>query len=568
MTLSAFTRSLGGLASLSLALLAGSGAAQDQAPQPAVPVQVPSHGAVQAETLGALDLWSTPGRDTGLPADLWRGASPDLVRAVLGQIDGRPLDPALAALARRTLATGANAPDGAGNDAALAALRARALLNLGDAEAAQAILSRASNLETSEAQSRVKAETALLLGRDQEACDTGQALQENRNGAWWLALRAYCSLVAGKPEAAQVTLDLWRQAGGKDAAFDRLATAAATGATNPKTPLKASLGDPLNFALSKRLKLDLAPAIGDASPAVVAAIARDADQPRPVRLAAAARALRLGALPPEAVRAIYLPVPTGAEAVTDGPAPPSLAELAAKPGAESEAALWTLADRSADPVVRAQAATALLKRTKTAGEFDAMARLTAPAIAFAAKANAAMEDSVLLATASAAAGDLATAGAIRGAVEQDKAPGSAALDLALLDAIIAARSGQPAGPVLDRLIERGAVGDAKPRARAQAAALLVAALGDPMSAEARAQFAGFDTPAAKISPERAQAMMLAGLEKRRGEAAMLAVSVGLQQPSGPAPAERAQIVSSLKAAGLNDGARAVAVEGLVALARY
>jgi hypothetical protein len=559
MTLSAFTRSLGGLASLSLVLIGLAGA-------PPVVAQTQPQTQVQAEPLGDLDLWSTPGRDTGLPSDLWKGASADLVRDVLTQAADKPVSPALAALARRALATGAAAPDGGGADMALAAERVRTLLALGDAEAVAVILSRSPRLETSEALSRVKAEAALVLGHDQDACDTGQALQENRNSPWWLKLRVYCGLVASQPAAAQVTLDLWRQGGGKDAAFDRLATAAITGVTNPKAPLKAALNDPLNYVLSKKLALPLAPALADAAPAIAAAVAQDAAAPFPVRVEAAARALRLGLLPAETVRAIYVPAPTGLESVSDGPAPPTLADLSAQPGAVAEAALWTLAAKSADPVVRAAAATAILRRAKTPAEFQALARLTAPAIAEAVKAGAPLEDPVLLATASAAAGDVATGSAIRGAIEQDKTPASGPLDLALLDAAIAISADKPAGPVLDRLIERGTVGDAKLRARAQAAALLLAACGQAMSPSARAQFMAFDTPAAKTSPQRLMTLALDGADKRAGEAVMVSLSLGLQ-PGGPGVADRAQTVSALRQAGLADAARALALEGLIALQR-
>lgn len=559
MTLSAFTRSLGGFASFSLALSAGAAIAQDPpqtVPAPAAAVQA---APVQSQSLGALDLWSAPGRDTGLNADLWRGASAGVVRATLEDIDGRPLIPALAALARRALATGANAPDGAGTDATLAGLRVRALLTLGDAQAVQAIQSRAADVESSEAQTRAKAEAALVLGRDADACDAAQALQQDRDAPFELKLRVYCSVVAGQPAAAQVTLDLWRQGGGKDATFDRLASVAAGGAVSKRAPLKASLADPLNYALSRRLKLDLAPALDEAAPAIAAAVANDASTPPPLRAEAGARALRTGALSPEAVRTI--------DASVAGASTATVADLATQPGAEAEAALSVLAAQGADPNLAEQAATALLKRARSPYDFIALARLAAPGIAQAAKAHAPVDDPVLLTTAAAVAGDFDAAGALRGSIEQDKAPASGPLDLAMLDAIMAVQGGRSAGPVLDRLIERGTVGDAKLRARAQAAALILAALGEPISDEARAQFAAFDTPAAKTAAERALALARAAVGHRAGEAAMLSVSIGLQQGLALTPADRALIIGGLHAAGLDGEARTVAVEGLVTLAR-
>jgi hypothetical protein len=574
LTLSAFTRSLGGLATLSpllALLLAGTAIAQDQTPTAQIPtIQTPmtpgptpapirQSDQVQTQSLSSLDLWSAPGRETGLPGDLWRGSSAGVVRATLDQVDGRPLTPALAAIARRALATGANAPDGAGGDQALAGLRVRALLALGDAGGARAIQAHASALEASEAQSRAKSEAALVLGHDDEACATAQALQDGRDAPFELKLRVYCSLVAGQPAAAQVTLDLWRQGGGKDASFDRLASAALGAPPSKKSPLRASLSDPLNYALTRRLKLDPAPALDEAAPSIAAAIANDADAAPALRAEAAARALRTGALSAKSVAPIYAQV-AGASTAT-------VADLAAKPGAEAEAALSVLAAQGADPNLAGQAASALVKRAKSPYDFIALSRLAAPGIAQAVRAHAPIDDPVLLATAAAVAGDLDTAGALRAGIEQDKAPGSGPLDLALLDAIMAVEGGKPAGPVLDRLIERGGVGDAKARARAQAAALIVAALGEPISDEARAQFTAFDTPAAKTAAERALTLARAAVGHRQGETIILSLSVGLQQGLALTAADRALIVGGLHACGLNGEARAVAVEGLVTLAR-
>jgi hypothetical protein len=472
------------------------------------------------------------------------------------------------AVARRVLAAGAAAPDGAGADMALAGARARALLTLGDPEAVAAILARTPHIETGESLSRAKAEVALLMGRDQEACDAGQALQENRDGLWWLKLRAYCSLVADQGGAAQVTLDLWRQSGGKDAAFERLMTAATTGVAGKAVP---GLDDALDLALSRRLGvLDAAePQIAGASPAVIAALVLDAKTPPGVRLEAAGRALRLGIVPAEVVRELYAPpAPSPAlAAVTDGPAPPTIAELAKSPVASAEARLTLIALRSADPLEREAAATALLGRARYAGEFVGLARLIAPALPDIVRSGAPLHDPVLFAMAAATVGDTATADAIRGKIEQDKAPGAGPHDLALLDALIAEGSGRRAGPVLDRLAERGGVGDAKQRAKAQAAALLLAAAGQPLSPEAKVELVGFELAAAKASPTRLALLSADGAHRLRGETALLALAIAEQQPTGPSLADRAAIVQALHEAGLEDEARAVVIESLLVLIR-
>jgi hypothetical protein len=541
MTSKAFTRYRRGIASVSAAALLGLMA----------PAAAPSGASaqVQSSQLGALDLWSSPGRDTGLPPTLWRGASAELVAPVLAAAD-KPVTPAFAALARRLLATGAAAPEGAGTDPALAAARARALLALGDPEAAAAILARTAGVEASQPLSRAKSEALLALGRDEEACEADRALQDDRGNLWQLRLRAYCHLIAGQGPAAQVTLDLWRQQGGKDAAFDRLAGALAAGAAPAGT--KASLSDPLNAALSRRLALDPASAVAEAHPALLRGLS--AGQGAAAR-AAQARALRLGLLSGDEARALYTPPGTPPAPLVSDAAPATEAELASQ------------AAQTADPMVRQQAVGALLKRARTPYEFQALARLVRPRLAELAELKVTPGEPALLVSAAAAAGDAATAQAFRVQMMQPENDAAAALDLALLDAMIAVADGRPAGPVLDRLVERGGIGDPKLRARAQAAALLLAATGQPLSATARAQFAAFDVPAGKATPARLAALARAGAERRTGEAAILGLSITQQQGPGLTVADRAWIVAALAQAGLAEEARALALEGLIALQR-
>ena len=481
-----------------------------------------------------------------------------------------PLSPAMAALARRVLETGASAPEGAGSDLALAALRVRALVALGDLSAAETILARTSAIETSEPMSREKAEVALLAGRDSEACDAGRALQAGRDGPWWLKLRAYCSVAVDKqPAAAQVTMDLWRQGGGRAPAFERLMNAAING-----TPAgKPALDEPLVFALSRRLGLDLTAAVPTAPMPETVALARDPNTPQATRLEALARALRLDAVPVQAVRDAYLaaagaspPPPPGAApgwAATPTP-PPSLQTAAADPSAAGEAGLYAVAAQSHDLSEREQAISALLGRSKTNIDFLALSRLVAPAIADFLQAKPALRDPVLFATASAMAGDARTAAAIRATIQQDQSPTSAPLDLALLDALIAVRTGKGAETALDRLIERGGAGDPNDRARAQAASLLLADLDVDMSPDALAQLASFDLAPARASPARLEALDAAASDHRMGETALVALEIAEQAPQGLTVADRAAIAAALHRSGLHHDAAETAAQGLLA----
>jgi hypothetical protein len=221
---------------------------------------------VEVAPLAEPDAFTMPGRATGLPASLWRGASLKTARTVLPLLAARPLSPAGAALARRVLAAGAPGPQGAGADPVLIAERASALLTQGDARAAGAILNRAPGLDRSPELARAAAESALLAGDDARACAVAEGLGAGRDEVYWLRLRTYCQAIAGHPDQAQLTFDL-AQAQAKDATFGRLMAAKLAGAGAPGA---ASLRNGLDYALSKSLGLDLAAA--KPSPAVAAAL--------------------------------------------------------------------------------------------------------------------------------------------------------------------------------------------------------------------------------------------------------------------------------------------------------
>ncbi len=228
---------------------------------------------VEVATLAAPDAFTTAGRETGLPATLWRGASVATARTVLSLIAQRPLTPAAQQLARRVLATGVPGPQGAGSDPALTAARASALSAAGDPKAAAAILAHAAGLDQSPELARAAAESALLAGDDARACGVEQALIVGREDGYWLRLRAYCQALAGQTAQAGLTFEI-AQSQGKDAVYARLMGAKLSGAPAGA----ASLRNGLDYALSRGLGLDLEAA--KPAPAVAAALA-GGDPPAP-----------------------------------------------------------------------------------------------------------------------------------------------------------------------------------------------------------------------------------------------------------------------------------------------
>jgi hypothetical protein len=502
---------------------------------------------VQVQPLAAPDLFSLGGGKSDLPPDLWRGSSGALAKLVIPELASRPITPAAAALVRHVLEVAGNGPEGAGNDADLAGARAEALLRLGDVAAAQAITDAASNLPQLNALSRVAAQAALIGGQDDKACSIGDALVMGREGGFWLRLRAYCQARAGQTAPAQLTFDLAEQQEHQPD-YERLMTALLAGAG--AGAVQPALDDPLDFAISRKLGVDWTPALEAAPASIAVAVARDGSAPTAARLAAAARAARLGQAAPEAYGALT-PTPTGL--------PPPDAS-----GPLSEAALVVLVGSTNDLTLKESGVIALLKRSKDGPEFQALARLAAPAIGQIMAAHPVLRQPFLFAMAAAAAGDVASAKAARAAVGQGT-PAPTPADLALLDALIAAASTPVDASAADALGPIASGSDAAARSRAAGALALVGAYA-PLGPQARFDVADADLGASHLPPSRLLALEQAADQGRIGDIALYVLGTCVEAgASGPTPAERALLVRALAKAHLDIDARAFALEGLVAL---
>jgi hypothetical protein len=198
----------------------------------------------------------------------------------------RPMSPAAGAFATRLMSTSANAPDGGGADADLAAARIEVVLSQGDAAGARAMLDRTPGVRQSAALSQVAAEADLVLGREDDACALVDNLAAGKDAPYFRRLRAYCLVKAGDRAGAQLAYDLTAEQA-KDDIYKRLMSAAVSGASATGQP--ASLRNGLEYALSRRLGLDLTPALDKAWAPILTTVARDPSAPAEAQAAAAAQ---------------------------------------------------------------------------------------------------------------------------------------------------------------------------------------------------------------------------------------------------------------------------------------
>ncbi|MCF8506026.1 MAG: hypothetical protein K9G59_14035 [Caulobacter sp.] len=246
----------------------------------------PATAQVEVSSLAPPDYFSLGDRESGMPQDLWTGTSAQVTREVLPLVGRKPLSPAATALAISVLGAGVAGPEGAGRDADVAAARVQALLALGDGRTAWAAVERAPNVPTNADLAQAAAEAALIAGQDDFACRVSDELTVGRGELYWLRLRAYCQARAGQADAAQLTLTLAGEKG-RDPVLSRLIGAMLAGVGDPGA---ASLRNGLEFALSRRLALDLQAARVGASPAIASTL-WPATQPYETEEATVARSL-------------------------------------------------------------------------------------------------------------------------------------------------------------------------------------------------------------------------------------------------------------------------------------
>ena len=164
----------------------------------------------------------------------------------------------------------------------LAVARAKALLALGDAAGADAVLDRTPGVPNSAGLSQVAAEAALITDQPDKACHVGEALSAGRDGLYWLRLRAYCRARQGKTAEAQLTFTLAGQEGA-DADYSRLMAALMANSAPPAAG-PAVLSDGVDYSLSKQLQLDLAPALAAARLAIAEHVRATTPPPPLLRL--------------------------------------------------------------------------------------------------------------------------------------------------------------------------------------------------------------------------------------------------------------------------------------------
>lgn len=288
---------------------------------PAQPREPPSPPAEPAGTISGTPLaapapgWSgdvAPQEGT-LPHGFWRGTPRGLAEILLARLPDTD-SPALQALERRLLLSPGSAPRGPDSAGlSLPALRAAALLRLGEIGAARTVIAAIPEARRGPVAAVSVAADAIAGDTDRACATVHRAIQADQTALWQRKLVS-CQALQGELREARFGLQLLAE--GKtprDAALGA-AVAALSGQSAPSVIAKLDEPDPLLLRLIVKARRRLAPALVEKlSPELALTLALDEEAPPTTQLLAAERAARFGALAPDRLRALYaaLPEPRG-----------------------------------------------------------------------------------------------------------------------------------------------------------------------------------------------------------------------------------------------------------------
>jgi hypothetical protein len=345
----------------------------DPADRQPAPWTSPRGGGVEKSELAPIMAPDT----SGLPLELWRGLDLKTVEELLASLELPPRSPALHQLWRRMLLSPATPPTGAPNDEHFVALRLEALYRSGllaDMEAVlQADGARGPIVQT------LRARREIGLGQRDAGCQAIKTLAAPSSGlpgrlkGETQLLAGYCAAAANDAQAAGLAADLAREEG--------------IDAELPLAVLTAfAAGSKPNLALPKRvLLLDyrflelLGPVnalqiFDKAEPALLAMLAGDSQADARLQIAAAEAALRLNALPPQAVAEVYRRLALSGAGSTD-PAGQQGDPLLRR------ALYFRAADVAPAPAQRARFLRAILDDARRSGSYLQTAAIVAPVLA-------------------------------------------------------------------------------------------------------------------------------------------------------------------------------------------
>lgn len=296
-----------------------------------------------------------------LGADLWRGAETATLEMLLQNAPARPSSPAIGSALRRVLLTAGETPSG--STPALGGAKLKALARAGFGEEARQIESLSAGAKNDPASAEAMAIADIYANELASACEKGRRVSSGLDQAFWVRLRVVCYASQNELDAAELALGILRENGRLGDIDEALLAPLASGG---KAKAGVAPVDAVHYAALKAMGTPLnGPLPASAEGGVVKAAANDAAADWPTRLAAAKRALFMGVMNADEMKRLYGSAPGSAAGayseIRAMAAPELLRDRTGRIAAEIEAAgdvvsLYAVANLYADEIRDAEGA--------------------------------------------------------------------------------------------------------------------------------------------------------------------------------------------------------------------
>ncbi len=312
---------------------------------------------------------------TGLPLGLWRGLDLVAIEGLFGSLEIPPRSPAIASLWRRLITSDAMPSGGGNTDSRFLALRVEALTRSGLLKEAGDVAATMPGGSDEPLAALLTARNEVSLGRRETACDAIKAARFSTGLPKTLKTDAiliggFCAVTSGNAAAAAHTAELLREEGAEGSAglvaFDALAA-------GEKPDIRAVKRiSPVEYRLIELAGgVDQSTIFEKAAPGIVAAMTQDRSIGAERRTVAGEAAIKLNAISPLELAAIYRQARVGesADALLPRASKASVPAKVdtARVGLTSRVELFNAAEAERTPLKKVRLIRAFLDDSRRAG---------------------------------------------------------------------------------------------------------------------------------------------------------------------------------------------------------
>jgi len=524
-------------------------------------IQVDALQSIDVDTVGVLNE-----AQGGFGAAMWNGTSRALVDSLLPRLPVSTTSPTMRDLMRRMLLSTAAVPKGKSKGQSLVRTRIELLAAMGNLRAVNDLLEATPARHQDEALMRIEADMRFLANDNARACALAAGQFQADPNPYWHKAFIFCQALAGETEKAALGVGLLSEEGEKDDPFFIMVDGLTSGG---KVAIE-SLSDPspLHLAIARAAKAQLpADVISSNRPAVLRTIAISPNAPIELRLEAAERAEAAGALTVDALRQLYTSASFSEEALAN---PLSRAE--AETGPLSRALLYRTSLAQTVPMAQAEAVARALSLGREGGRYTSTVRVFVPVLQLIRPSDELMWFAPQAIRALLASGRHELAGQwfemLRASAISDE--NSVTMLSALMPVASLSGSSDSNDWTTEKLTDwwDQAKGDSAGSRRAAILYSLFESIGEPVPTALWDQLLtdAERTTVALPHPALWYRLQAAAQSGRRGETILLSLlALGEGGPGQADPVILRQVLTGLRAIGLVDEARALAVEAAVAV---